>query len=332
MAGGRLDCGLVESGRTLRPIFHLYACKCGEISDVCGLHLLKCKVASPSPFIRVHNGVRDATVYAFQDYLRRNAPSHLHVFSETQKFHLCEVKRYYPTAISCENHRADAIVFEECDPFHPWFLDFVQAQIDNPADDQIMRHLNDAHRAKIAHLVRDHIGIPRQFIIPFAFASNGVFHPTALLFVDWFLCRASRKPLAEPPSNEKLKMLHAMTKAIVDSTASILSEHFSKFITQLHHASFPFVLSQGDAEVAATRRGRSARLSWSAGTLNGKTTDAHRPVASFAGPNTHWPIAALHPLIPTPPVSSSSDSSRAPSRRRTAVDYRSLASVGRGPD
>ena len=316
--------------RTLRPIFHLYSCKCGEISDVCGLHLLKCKISSPSPFVKVHNSVRDATVRAFQDYLRRNSPSHLHVFSEVQKFHLCEVKRYYPTAIACENHRADAIVFEDCDPFHPWFLDFVQAQIDDPTEGQIMRHLNDAHRSKIAQLVRDHIGIPRQFIIPMAFASNGVFHPSALLFVDWFLCRASHNPLAEPPSNEKLKMLHAMTKAIVDSTSSILSEHFSKFITQLHHVSFPFVLSQGDAEVAAARRGRGARVAFPAGTLNGKTGDALPPVAPFTGLNTHWPFGAPHPFVPAPPLSSRSDeSSRAPSRRRLAVDYRGLASVGR---
>ena len=135
-----------------------------------------------------------------------------------------------------------------------------------------------------------------------AFASNGVFHPTSLLFVDWFLCRASRQPLAEPPSNEKLKMLHAMTKAIVDSTASILSEHFSKFINQLHHASFPFVLSQGDAEVATARRGRGARHALSAGTLNGRTTDVQRPVAAFTGSNTHWPTDAPPPLDSCPPT------------------------------
>ena len=315
--------------RTLRPVFHLYSCKCGETSDVCGLHLLKCRTASPSPFIKVHNNVRDATVHAFQDYLRRNSPSHLHAFSETQKFHLCEVNRYYPTAISCGNHRVDAVVFEDSDPFHPWFLDFVQAQIDDPDEKQIMRHLNDAHRTKIANLIRDHVGIPRQFIIPMAFASNGVFHPAALLFVDWFLCRASRKPLAEPPSNEKLKMLHAMTKAIVDSTSSILSEHFSKFITLLHHQSFPFVLAQGDAEVAATRRGRGARHTLSAGTLNGGTRDMPTPVAPFAGSNTHRPIYPPHPFVPAPPQSARPDSSRASSRMRDAVDYRGLASVGR---
>ena len=315
--------------RTLRPIFHLYSCKCGEISDVCGLHLLRCKTASPSPFIKVHNSVRDATVHAFQDYLRRNSPSHLHAFSETQKFHLCEVNRYYPTAISRGNHRVDAVVFEDSDPFHPWFLDFVQAQIDDPDERQIMRHINDAHHTKIANLVRDHIGIPRQFIIPIAFASNGVFHPSVLLFVDWFLCRAARQPLAEPPSNEKLKMFHAMTKAIVDSTASILSEHFSKFIALLHHQSFPFVLAQGDAEVAASRRGRGAHRSRPAGTLNGRLNDVPPPVASFAGLNTHRLIDPAHSLIPAPPQAPRPDSSRA-SSRRGAVNYRDLASVGRG--
>jgi hypothetical protein len=89
-----------------------------------------------------------------------------------------------------------------------------------------------------------------------AFASNGVFHPSALLFVDWFLCRGAQKPLMEPPAMEKLKCLHAMTSAIVDSTASLLSEHFLKFIHSLHHKSFPFVLSQGAAELTLRRYGR----------------------------------------------------------------------------
>jgi hypothetical protein len=123
----------------------------------------------------------------------------------------------------------------------------VQAQIDEPDTDRVMRHLNAAYRLKINTLVRSHIGIPLQSIIPMAFASNGVFHPSSLLFVDWFLCRGSHKPLLEPPALEKLKCLHAMTSAIVDSTASILSEHFVKFTHSLHHKSFPCVLSRGDA-------------------------------------------------------------------------------------
>ena len=109
------------------------------------------------------------------------------------------------------------------------------------------------------------------------------------MFVDWFLCRASQKPLTEPPSNEKLRMLHAMTSAIVDSTSSILSEHFFKFINHLHHLSFPYVLSQGAAELAASRRGKNARRQSSVGTLNdsgGGTQPAvdYRMLASVGRP------------------------------------------------
>jgi hypothetical protein len=131
-------------------------------------------------------------------------------------------------------------VFENSDPFHPWFLDFVQAQVDDPDEERVMRRLNASYQLKISELVRDHIGFPRQSIIPIAFASNGVFHPSSLLFIDWFLCRGSRTPLAEPPSIEKLTVLHAMCSGISDSTSSLLSVHFSQFISHLHHQSvFP---------------------------------------------------------------------------------------------
>jgi len=245
---------------------------------------------------------------------------------------LCEVNRYYPTAAACENHRADAIVFEDCDPFHPWFLDFVQAQIDTPDEQLILKHLNASHRAKIAALIRDHIGIPRQSIIPIAFSSNGVFHPSVLVFVDWFLCRAAHKPLAEPPSNEKLRVFHAMTSAIVDSTASILSEHFFKFINHLHHQSFPFVLSQGSSELAASRRGKNARRRLRVGTLNDSSGDTQPRFAPDSGSNTHWPD---HPSLTQALVMPSSPSSvpqRALSLRGKAVDYRTLAAVGRALD
>lgn len=183
------------------------------------------------------------TVRALQDYTRRNAPSSLHIYSETQRFHLCEVNRYYHTVMGAASHRADAIVFEDTDPFHPWFLDFVQAQIDNPDSDKALDHLNVSHRAKVTALIRDHEGIPKNSIIPMAFASNGVFHPAALAFIDWFLVRAARTPINEPPSIEKLKVLNAMSAAIVDQTASILTAHFSLFITSLHEKSFPMVLA-----------------------------------------------------------------------------------------
>jgi hypothetical protein len=184
-----------------------------------------------------------------------------------------------------------------------------------------MRHLNAAYRLKINTLVRSHIGIPIQSIIPMAFASNGVFHPSSLLFVDWFLCRGSHKPLLEPPALEKLKCLHAMTSAIVDSTASILSEHFVKFTHSLHHKSFPFVLSRGDAELTFARRGRRARSQLSTFGHSGAP-----PLVAAAGLSTYRPSDPLHPPIAAA-VSSPSVNSRGPPRAR--VDYRELAAVGR---
>ena len=51
-----------------------------------------------------------------------------------------------------------------------------------------------------------------------AFSSNGVFHPASLLFIDWFLCRASGVPVCEPHAIDKLRVLQAMmmSAAIVD--------------------------------------------------------------------------------------------------------------------
>jgi hypothetical protein len=182
----------------------------------------------------------------------------LQIHSETQKFHLCEIKNYYHTVTGAANHRADAVVFMETDPFHPWFLDFVQAQIDVFDDDRVLDHLNTSHRAKIAALVKDHEGIPRTSIIPMAFASNGVFHQSALAFIDWFLVQAARTPINEPPAFEKLKVLNAMCAAIVDQTAIILTSHFSQFITLLHNQSFPLVLAVAASQPFSQRSSRGA--------------------------------------------------------------------------
>jgi ribonuclease HI len=244
--------------RTLRPIFHMAACGCGEIADVCGFHFLKCGMAAPSPFVSIHNRVRDATIQAFQSYVRRNAPSPLKVFSETDKFQACMVNQYYDVASGRDNHRADAIVYEDSDPWHPWFVDFVQAQIDDPDPEAVLRHLSRAHAEKINELVRSHINIPRSSIIPFAFSSNGVIHPAALAFVDLFLCKAARIPINEPPSLEKMKVLHAISKAIVDQTATLITGHFTKFIYSLYNRSFP--ITAAISSVSAHRRGNARRF------------------------------------------------------------------------
>ena len=258
----------VMAMRTMRPIFHQHQCGCGSIVDVCGLHFLRCSLANPSPFISIHNKVRDACTRVLQDYVRRNSPSQLKIFSEVEKFHMCEIKKYYPTAQGADNHRADAVVFEECDPWHPWFIDFVQAQIDDPDERNTMRHVNNAYQRKITELVRDHISIPRTSIIPFAFCSNGVFHPQSLMFLDWFLCRASHAPIDQPPAVEKLRVLQAISSAVVDQTATILSSHFNRFVYLLYERSFPLLLPEEQGRFLPRRgrrqtsfRGGSCRLS-----------------------------------------------------------------------
>jgi len=153
------------------------------------------------------------------------------------------------------NHRADAIVFEESDPWHPWFIDFVQAQIDDPDERNIMRHINASYQAKIFELLRDHLLIPRTSIIPFAFCSNGVIHPQSLLFIDWFLCRASHAPINEPSAIEKLRVLHAISGAILDQTATLITSHFNRFIYSLYDKEFPLASSGGRGN-PSSRQGR----------------------------------------------------------------------------
>ncbi len=265
---------MVFAMRSLRPIFHNYQCDCGEIVDVCGLHVLRCGKVSPKPFTSLHNKVRDATVKALFDYTRRNAPAPLKIFSEVDRFHLCEVDRYYHTASGCSRHRADAVVIEETDPFHPRFLDFVQAQIDDFDESRLMRHVEAAYQRKITDYVHDHVSLPWSHVIPIAFSSNGVFHPASLLFIDWFLCQASRVPVSEPPAIEKLRVLQAMSSAIVDQSASILTCHFSKFINALHVSAFPmgvpsFQRAHKFARRVADRRSPSVALGDTTGVFGG---------------------------------------------------------------
>ena len=52
-----------------------------------------------------------------------------------------------------------------------------------------------------------------------AFSSNGVFHPASLLFIDWFLCHASRVPVCQPPAIDKLRVLQAMTMSAAIAAA-----------------------------------------------------------------------------------------------------------------
>lgn len=57
--------------------------------------------------------------------------------------------------------------------------------------------------------------------------------------------------------------LHAMTSAIVDSTASILSEHFLKFTHSLHHESFPLRVRSCSALTSTALTDVSTEPGWS---------------------------------------------------------------------
>jgi hypothetical protein len=298
--------------RTLRPIFHNYQCDCGEFVDVCGLHVLRCGRVSPKPFVSLHNKVRDATVKALQDYSRRNAPSALSIFSEVHRFHLCEVGRYYPPSGS-NKHRADAVVVEDSLPFQPWFLDFVQAQIEDFDESKVMRHVEAAYFRKISALTRDHVGIPRTSIIPIAFSSNCVIHPASLLFIDFFLCRASRHPVTEPPAIEKLKVVQAMSSAIVDQSAAILTYHFSKFIHSLHASAFPLGLPSAQTSQRYSRGQIDRPFSSACASRGGHSvTDRDSDfIAQSSAPASSVSLADLSsraapgPTVPATPVRSS---------------------------
>ncbi len=123
-----------------------------------------------------------------------------------------------------------------------------------------------------------------------AFSSNGIFHKSSLVFIDWFLCRASREHVKGPPAHEKLRVLHAMSAAVVDQTATILTIHFSRFLNDLHAKVFPHVLAQGPGVTAPLRHRSRIRRS----TLTGGTLQADAMLDSLS---QHSSSAALTPAL-----------------------------------
>jgi len=231
--------------RTLRPIFEGYRCSCSAMSDSCGLHLLRCGAANPSPFTAIHHAVRDSTVRCMQDYIRRNSGSRYRVVSEKDDFHRCEVKRYHDvTNGSLSGLRCDAILYESDRPHHPWFIDYVQAQVNDPTAARMSKEVDQAHQKKVSELVRAHASVPPSKVIPFAFCASGYIHPATLLFIDRFLCTAASEPLSSAPSGEKLKFWHAVSGAIVEKTAHLLSAHFQRFVNTYHSTLFPHNIQQ----------------------------------------------------------------------------------------
>ena len=116
--------------------------------------------------------------------------------------------------------------------------------------------LLDIRRAKkVSALLAAHSSLNRSDIVPIAFCTSGHIHPSALVFIDWFLRTAPHEPLNAAPSNEKLKLLHAIQGAIVEKTASLLSAHFHRYISAHHTALFPhFILRLPSAYTPAARR------------------------------------------------------------------------------
>ncbi len=154
--------------------------------------------------------------------------------------------------------RVDAIVHDPSRPDLPRFIDFVQAQVNNPSPDRILNELNAAHAKKVAALLTCHSSLPRSNIVPFVFCANGLIHPSALVFLDWFLRTAPSVALVTAPSNEKLKFLHAISSAIAEKTASFLSVHFHRYISAHHTSLFPQFMHRIPSSYSSTvrRRGR----------------------------------------------------------------------------
>ena len=155
-----------------------------------------------------------------------------------------------------------------------------------------------------------------------AFASNGVFHPSALAFIDFFLCRASRVPVNEPPALEKLKVLQAMSCAIVDQTATILTSHFSTFTNALHARAFPLVLAMSSRDNPRRPVRRPSRASCRNAALN-SFSQSTEPALLFDAPEN---TSALGP--PSTPPQPARSSERL--RRMGPTDYSSGRPVAVG--
>ena len=83
------------------------------------------------------------------------------------------------------------------------------------------------------------------------------------MFIEHFLCTAASSPLSAAPSNEKLKFWHAVSGAILEKTAYLLSAHFHRFINTYHTALFPHAILQFHLDYSLPnrrfRRGRAPR-------------------------------------------------------------------------
>ncbi len=93
-------------------------------------------------------------------------------------------------------------------------------------------------------------------VIPFAFSASGYIHPATLLFIDRFICIAASPPLSAAPSSEKLKFWHAVSGAVVEKTAYLMSAHFNRFVNNYHTALFPHQMQQLQLDYAIPDRHR----------------------------------------------------------------------------
>ena len=296
--------------RTLRPIFEGYRCSCSVMSDSCGLHMLRCGMANPSPFTAIHHAVRDSTVRCMQDYIRRNAGSNFRVISERDDFHKCEVRRYHAVSNgSLTGLRCDAIMYEFDRPDQPWFIDYVQAQVNNPAAARVGKEVDNAHQKKITELTNAHPSVPASKVIPFAFSASGYIHPATLLFIDRFICMAASTPLSAAPSGEKLKFWHAVVGATVEKTAYLMSAHFQRFVNNYHTALFPHHMHQLQLDYAIP--GRQRRRSRVLRRIPAASAAASDTSASLDTVPSQSSAPAL-PLLPLVSIGSTVESSSRP--------------------
>ena len=216
------------------------------------------------------------------------------------------------------------------------FIDYVQAQVNDPASARIGREVNNAHQKKVTEIINAHASVPASKVIPFAFSASGHIHPATLLFIDRFLCIAASSPLSAAPSNEKLKFWHAVSGAVVDKTAYLHASHFQRFVNTYHSALFPHTIQQFHPDYATPnrrfRRSRPAPVPADASVSDAASSQSSAPALPLPLHSSSVSNAAsslLPPLTPHAPSAPRAGGGRAGLRPRGVPrDYVGMSQNG----
>ena len=237
--------------RVLLPIFPSYVCKCGALVEPSGGHILLCKQSCL--FGALHTALLDAIISWMVCYVKKCSPSPFRVISErgdNGDFHRCWIRNYYPVVKgSALGKRADAVIFHECDPLHPYVLDVVSilrassrpgGNVSSLVDSELGPMLDLAYKHKQDTYSGSH-RIPLTKIIPIVVGRSGMIHPSTLSFFDFFICNAHSPPLSEAPTRDRLSLLHVVMNALQDTVALSFRMAYEKECRRQALASFPLV-------------------------------------------------------------------------------------------